>query len=384
MQYFYSDRKEIQRKPIDIQLPIGINILGYLRGEFGLGTAARILVNVIQNTKFPYVLNNFIASTQSNRDKTFQSFSLKNPYRINLININAHEFPRVSFSMGKSYFRGRYNIGVWFWEWPNIPDHYLNSMHRLHEIWVATKFTQEAFLKVSPIPVIKITYPIQINTDDLYSDRPLFGLNEEDYIFLFSFDFQGVVSRKNPVALIQSFNKAFTITDKVSLVLKMKSTNLNKRIYNKIVALSRGANIKIINENISGADMMTLNYTADCYVSLHRSEGLGLGMANSMYLGKPVIGTGYSGNMDFMNSNNSYLVDYSILKIADDDNPFIKGSLWAEPDINHAAELMRYVFDHQDESKAMGIKAAIYMRQEYNLDVAAKLLSERISAIVNS
>ena len=95
----------------------------------------------------------------------------------------------------------------------------------------------------------------------------------------------------------------------------------------------------------------------DCYVSLHRAEGFGLTMAEAMAIGKPVIATGYSGNVDFMSGENSYLVDYALGRVGPDCEIYPPEGEWAEPSIEHAAELMRRVRDEPAEAAAKGGRA---------------------------
>ena len=123
--------------------------------------------------------------------------------------------------------------------------------------------------------------------------------------------------------------------------------------------------------------MNALFASADCYVSLHRSEGLGLGMAQAMYLGKPVIATGYSGNLEFMNSDNSLLVDYTMTELDDDAGAYERGSRWAEPDVEHAATLMRWVYEHR-EGRALGARAAASIREELDPKKTAAEILQRV------
>ena len=109
--------------------------------------------------------------------------------------------------------------------------------------------------------------------------------------------------------------------------------------------------------------MNALFASIDSYVALHRSEGLGLGMAQAMYLGKPVIGTGYSGNLEFMNSENSLLVNYTMTELEEDSGPYERGTHWAAPDVEHAATLMRWVYENRAASSAWGARAAQGIRR---------------------
>ena len=113
----------------------------------------------------------------------------------------------------------------------------------------------------------------------------------------------------------------------------------------------------MIDQLLSREEAYALMNVCDGYVSLHRAEGFGFTMAEAMLLGKPVIATGYSGNMDFMSPANSLLVDHARVPIIQEVPSYRMGCLWAEPSIDHAAELMRWVHGHPVEARAMGARA---------------------------
>jgi glycosyltransferase involved in cell wall biosynthesis len=144
---------------------------------------------------------------------------------------------------------------------------------------------------------------------------------------------------------------------------------------------AQGAKVIFLDTHISGAEVNSLFASADCYVSLHRSEGLGLGMAQAMYLAKPVIATGYSGNLDFMNANNSLLVNYGMTELEEDSGAYERGSRWAEPDVEHAATLMRWVFDHREESNALGARAAASIRATLDPKRTADEIRSRVAKL---
>jgi glycosyltransferase involved in cell wall biosynthesis len=140
--------------------------------------------------------------------------------------------------------------------------------------------------------------------------------------------------------------------------------------------------IKILDKVLDSEEIKALYVAADCYVSLHRSEGFGLTMAEAMALGKPVIATAYSGNMDFMTPSNSYLVKYSLTEIDRDYGPYKKGMVWAEPDIDDAARLMRYVYENQDEARRVGAIAATYIKEHFSPESVGKMYAARIDYIL--
>jgi glycosyltransferase involved in cell wall biosynthesis len=116
--------------------------------------------------------------------------------------------------------------------------------------------------------------------------------------------------------------------------------------------------VLLLDRYMTRDELAGLMRTADCYVSLHRSEGFGLGIAESMALGKPVIATRYSGPVDLMTGENSYPVEYRLSSISRDYGPYLEGFSWADPDVEHASTLMRRVVEDRAEAAARGRQAA--------------------------
>jgi glycosyltransferase involved in cell wall biosynthesis len=144
------------------------------------------------------------------------------------------------------------------------------------------------------------------------------------------------------------------------------------------------ANIVFMDRHISAAEMNSLFISADCYVSLHRSEGLGLGMAHAMYLAKPVIGTGYGGNLEFMNSNNSLLVNYTMTQLEEESGPYEKGTRWAEPNVEQAAELMHFLYQNRREAEAIGARGAASVRATLDPTVTSRQILGRVRALTEN
>ena len=119
--------------------------------------------------------------------------------------------------------------------------------------------------------------------------------------------------------------------------------------------------------------------SCDCYVSLHRSEGLGLTMAEAMALGKPVIATGYSGNLEFMDESNSYLVPYELVDVPTDWWAYAPGATWAAPNPDAAARLMRHVWEHPDEAYALGERARDELVERFSVRRTAEFIQGRLA-----
>lgn len=363
---------------------IGINVMGYLNSELGVGEGSRLNVKSLKAAGINFSLINIDNHSISRKcDFSFSGFSTDNPYDINLIYVNADLFPKLYVEKGTSFFRNKYNIGFWTWELSDFPDEWLDSFNYCDEVWVPSSFVLNSIAKKSPIRVTKIPYAIGI--DNIKNiDRSFFGLKEEEFLFLFIFDFFSFFERKNPLSLIQAFKKAFSGSQNAKLLIKCTNSSYDPAAFKKMKKETEGLNVQFIDNYLYRDEVNALISLCDCYVSLHRSEGFGLTIAEAMFLGKPVIATAYSGNMDFMNINNSYLVKYKLTEVNNDSGPYKKGNLWAEPDVNHAADLMHYVYKDYESAKKVGKQAAEDIRKNFNFKVIGDGIKKRIDYLYNS
>lgn len=197
------------------------------------------------------------------------------------------------------------------------------------------------------------------------------------------FDFLSFIERKNPFAVIEAFKLCYRNFDMHNAVLVIKCSNGDRkpREYERLLNSVKGLPVLIINKYLSKDELRGLINISDCYVSLHRAEGFGLPIAEAMYLGKPVIVTAYSGNMDFTNNKNSYLANFNLTEIKTNIGPYKKGYVWAEPDIDHAASLMLKVCRYRGESTKVGQEAAQYIRKYYSPGALAKRFVKRVKLI---
>jgi predicted O-linked N-acetylglucosamine transferase (SPINDLY family)/glycosyltransferase involved in cell wall biosynthesis len=359
---------------------LGINIAGYISGEFGIGEGVRANIRAASAAGIPFNINNFTRSPHRHQDTSYQNFSRDNPYPVNLIQVNADEVKTFLKYAGASYFENRYSIGFWAWEIPEFPPQWQPAFDCFHEIWTYSNFCAEAISIASPIPVIKVMPSISLPAPSLF--REALGLPEDKFIFLFVFDFCSRIERKNTLAVIEAFKQAFGGDDRAMLLLKSSNSHKFAEQQETLkLGIKDSANIKHIDGYLAKDEINALLYNCDCYVSLHRCEGFGLTMAEAMFYGKPVIATGYSSNTEFMNVGNSFLVKYKLTEIAADCGPYKQGNIWAEPDTEHAAYLMRYVFNNYREAQQIGAVAAREIKTLLSPQAAGSKIKKRLEYI---
>lgn len=356
----------------------GVNVVGYVSSERGVGEAARQVLTALDSRRIPAAAIDTPADPGEIEKVLRAVDDDDHPYDFNLICVNADMLPAVAAALGPRFFAGHRSAGLWFWEVSQFPEQWLASFEHLDEVWVASEFVAEALRPVSPIPVQTMRVPVTpAEPEDL--SRAELGM-PEGFTFLFVFDYRSVFRRKNPLGLVEAFRQAFEPGEGPSLVIKSifgeEFPEHRRQLAN---AAAERPEIQLIEENISAGAKNAMVASCDCYVSLHRSEGLGLTMAEAMYFGKPVIATAYSGNLDFMTQENSFLVPAAAVRIGKDAAPYPPDGQWAEPDLDHAAALMRDVFRDREAREERGRRAATDIRLTHSPEAAAAWIEARIA-----
>jgi glycosyltransferase involved in cell wall biosynthesis len=363
----------------------GVNLLGYARGEFGVAENVRAYARALEPVQYPFSILNFdvgVASRQQDHSLDAH-FSDTLPYSRSVFFINADQLPIARSVLGAEAFAGHYNIGFWVWELETFPHEWHGSFDLVDEVWVPTEFVRAGMAAATRKPVLRMPQPIEV-TPPTGMGRDHFGLPAEGFVFLYSYDFNSFASRKNPEAAIAAFRQAFAGRASGDARLLIKSVN-GTRFPDRLAALAASVaddpRIEVRDGFLTRAEMSGLQNSIDCFVSPHRSEGFGLGMAECMYLGKPVIATGYSGNLDFMDRDNSLLVDYRMVPLHEGDYPFWQGQQWADPDVGHMARLMRNMFDDRELAQRIGANAAASIRRTHSRAACAAAVTQRLERI---
>jgi len=337
-------------------LPVGVNLLGYFASEKGVGEGVRSNLRIIQATGLPYILNNWIDSGSSNIESVFEKTATDNPYVINLMTLNADGLQ----AFGRNhldYLAGHCNIGYWAWELSDFPHEWDTAFGYADEIWTPSKFTCAAVAGSSPVPVTVVPHSLLTTDFDVAPNRSAFDLDPDVFLFLFIFDFHSFLERKNPLGLIHAYKNAFGDRKDVQLLIKSSHSAEHKDELALLQDAAKGSNVKILDVVLTREAKQQLIMTADCYISLHRSEGFGLTLAESMICGKPVIATAYSGNVDFMSDADSFLVPYRMVALDRTHGPYKAGYQWADPDLDYAVDFMRYVESHRQAAARVGLRA---------------------------
>ncbi len=361
----------------------GVNVHGHFEFVSGLQEVALGLVRALHVAGFPTALRDLPVLPRVTR-KPQRRYHDRERYDTTVFVAGLDTSPTEMYRLTGLYVRpGVKRIAIWYWELEEVPDHLAKLMAWPDEVWAPTRYIAATFRKYLKVPVITMLPGVELPP---FAPRPreFFGLVPERFVFLFTFDMFSTVGRKNPYGLIEAFRKAFAPTEPVDLVIKVSRGDKAPEEFEKLKARCAEAGVLLRNEVLPRGDLLALMNCCDCYASLHRSEGLGLGLAETMLMGKPVIATGYSGNLDFMTEENSYLVRYERRASEVDHHPYPKGSVWADPDLDHAAELMRYVVEHREEAIAKGARAKADLERDLSPAAYAERLKARLGASSSS
>lgn len=360
----------------------GVNIAGYFRAEHGVGESARLLVAAIETAGVAYSIINEDAGLVRQSHKFSAPGASSRSFGTNILCINADMTQSFALRMGPEFFDGRYTIGIWAWELEDLPPSMHPAFHYVDEVWAVSEFTRRAIAKISPRPVFAFPHAVVPPAVAEGVDFAELGIPDDRFVFLFSFDLLSIFERKNPLGLLDAFEAAFEPGEGPLLVLKAmggehRAVDLERL---KMRAMSR-PDVVIIDRNLPHDQNAALTDRSDCYVSLHRSEGFGLGIAEAMALGKPVIATAYSGNLDFMDHENSFLVPFTPVEVPKGCEPYPSGARWADPMTEEAARLMRLVYENPDLAAAKGRRARESILATHGIEVRARFIRERLAEI---
>lgn len=329
-------------------LQAGVNLIGYARGQLGIGEDVRMAARALQAAGVPFSIYNVEPGPEVCQGETSVEALLDDtlPYSTNLLCTTGIETGRLAALEGRSLFDGRRTIGYWPWELPEWPAAWHHAYDLVDEVWASSRYTYDAYVKSSPKPVRHL--PMAVTVDATAGmGRHDFGLPDNRFLFMFAFDTLSYLSRKNPLACVHAFQQAFPLgSEPVGLVVKaMRAAPDNPSWREVLSAAEADPRIVIIDRTLSRGAVLDLYRACDSFVSLHRAEGFGRNIAEMMMLRKPVIVTGFSGNMDFTTPGTAALVDHVLRPLAPDDYPFGDGQFWAEPDAGHAAWWMRRLLE---------------------------------------
>jgi glycosyltransferase involved in cell wall biosynthesis len=360
--------------------------VGYLEAALGLGESMRGLVRSVADTGLPFSLYPFSIGVETRLICGFmeERYDRRRRHRINVIEMAADQVPGLFRELGRWKTAHSYNILRTYWELPKAPAEWAGMLRDIDEIWAPNEFVARAFGDIFDGPITIIPPCVEIEIKHEFG-RQRFDMNEDIFYFMFSFDYFSHPARKNPLGVIQAFREAFPDGDE-AVGLVIKSTSKADHYPEIKTAIQEAARqdprIKVIDRIFSRDEMLSMIRVSDCFISLHRSEGFGLGMAEAMAFGKAVIGTDYSGSTDFLSDRTGFPVAYTMRPVEPGEYICPDGQSWAEPDNAAAVEAMRRVFYDGDERARRAATGRALVTTRYAREQIGRVAVARLRKIL--
>ncbi len=362
----------------------GVNLIGNICAESGLGQSCRLVASALDKTGFPLSIYKYEQlGAEGQGDHSWKNrLSKELPYDVNLIHINPHELGLAFIQQDASVWNYRYNIGYWLWELEEFPDEWIPCFQCLDEIWAPSEFICNSIRKKTTLPVRCMPYYVDVHIGTIY-ERKHFGIPEDKFLYLMMYDQSSCMERKNPIGVLNAFKMAFEKeNENVGLVIKINNPTPESRKQIRSV-LDGYTNVYLIEETLSRDEVNSLTKCVDVVVSLHRAEGFGLVLAEAMLLGTPTVATNWSSNTEFMNENVACMVDYELITIEKDMPPFKAGNRWADANLDQAAGYMKKLYEDKEYYEMIRKNAKEYAEEKLGMDQAAGRIRERLKEIWN-
>ena len=359
----------------------GINIFGYFNANTGVANGAKLMDDMLNEANISST--RFNVDIKDNSIITKSSKSKKN-WDISLFHINADQTP-FCIPFIDSSLSSNFKIGFWAWELDRFPTKFLESGKFLNDLWVPSNFIADSIMRSCDFEPKVVPHALDSHPDGVNGmDHKLKIKNK--FTVVTTFDCDSYVDRKNPFATINSYLRAShrsDFRDNSCLIIKLTGIMGRKKIISKIMEIKENnmLNLVLIDRHLSDEEMVGLRNITDVFMSLHRSEGFGLNLIENMSAGNLVIATNYSGNIDYMNNQNSLLVDYKMIPLKKDQYPEWEGQFWADPYEDDASEKLLWSFDNNKERKRLSKNAKKYVESNFSIKEVSKKVLANIQAI---
>lgn len=368
-----------------------IALIGHIQGIFGLGEDARQTKESLELYSYDVTSYSAFSETNAYKMNEIKTSPLSNIYSRDS-NHSAHIFCLPAFDF----------IGIFMREDPRI---FLSKPIILFTQWELKSFPKEAeIIEILCDKIFCISNFCSKSISEILNNKSLvetieqpitpavlkglnrkhFQLNNSDFIFYVGFDRNSSCTRKNPLGAIEAFQRAFPVNEdvKVKLIIKVIGNQSSEQWNECLRRALCDTRIIIFDKILLKDELNDLMNCCDCVVSLHRAEGFGRVLAEAMLLNKPVIGSAYSGNLDFMNNKNSFLISGKEVPIFKGEYIFYKNNVWFSPNIDECASIMRYLCNNPKKYKHIYSKNAQFIEKKYSKLKTGESISKALKELI--
>jgi glycosyltransferase involved in cell wall biosynthesis len=357
-------------------MSLSVNYHGFFDGNFGISEATRLNALALEAIGIKVNRINYSSETFERIDSGSEASSSINVFHININFINNFFSKNQDLNL-----KDHYNIIYWAWEFPEVSDKVVEILNVFDELWVPSDFCVNIFTKYTGIPVIRFSHPIQKMAESKDFELDQYNISSDSKIYLTIFDSLSTTIRKNPEATLEAFTTVFKEDKNSVLIVKTHNLERSKDAQKALEAYNNIPNVIIINEHFSKEKLHSLIQQSDVLISLHGSEGFGLTMAEAMAYGKIVVGTGYSGNLDFMNVNNSFLIQYNFIKTSNTKGLIDEGLTLAKPSLKDAVEKLQYIKNNFENLTVIKENAKSQIAENFSIQSIGELFKIRLGFI---
>jgi glycosyltransferase involved in cell wall biosynthesis len=367
-----------------------VSLIGYATGWTGRAEHVRAVWRALKTAGISakiYNAGGFDPTDKRNDLELISRFDERLQPGIRIFSLNGDEVQSVLDVLEARQpgsFQSGYNIIFPAWELPRYPQEWARELDRFDEVWTASPFADQSIKAAVTVPVFQLPNACEPHITEL-RERSYFDIPEDRFVILFFFDVWSYAERKNPWAVVEAFRRLLAARPNapIHLIMKLNNSSRDAGVLQRLVAATAGFRDRVtfLDTVMQSNDVKNLVRCCDCFLSLHRSEGFGRGPAEAMFYGKPVVATGWSGNMEYMNSRVSFPVGYRLIPPKDGEYLHSENQVWADPDIAQAVQILSKLVDDPIYARTSGDRARAHMRANYSDAAIGKRYRARLEAI---
>jgi glycosyltransferase involved in cell wall biosynthesis len=347
-------------------LPGTIEIAGYFSMTAGVGESARLCADALAQAGMALKIADVSTHHDEARDVEWTApAEAMTDASTRILHLNPPMLPRGIVKLGLTRFTRTFNIGYWAWELETIPDEWRHALRYMNAVFVPSEFTRQAIARHTSIPVITVPHPVSVRPA-APGIRAQFGIAEDAFLVSSIFSAGSSINRKNPHAVLAAFRQFAANHPKAFLLMKASGNPVRDEALRALIAAASDiGQVRILTENLPSSAIAGIIGQSDAYISLHRSEGFGLTVAEAILAGTPVVSTGWSGTVDFCDPENTWSTDYRLVPVVDTHPEFasLRDARWADASADHAAQQLAEIAGDPVHARSRAAAARNYLER---------------------